>query len=65
VNKCVASGFSRKNSRRNFRLTSLRQGYGGPPKRFAPRRKAEATRFALKLLILCQLSARAAVAAES
>ncbi len=27
-----------------FRLTSLRQGYGGPPKRFARRRKAEATR---------------------
>ena len=27
----------------NFRLTSLRQGYGGPPKRFAQRRKAEAT----------------------
>jgi prepilin-type N-terminal cleavage/methylation domain-containing protein len=26
-----------------FRLTSLRQGYGGPPKRFARRRKAEAT----------------------
>jgi hypothetical protein len=25
-------------------LTSLRQGYGGPPKRFALRRKAEATR---------------------
>ena len=26
-----------------FRLTSLRQGYGGPPERFARRRKAEAT----------------------
>jgi prepilin-type N-terminal cleavage/methylation domain-containing protein len=26
-----------------FRLTSLRQGYGGPPTRFARRRKAEAT----------------------
>ena len=24
-----------------FRLTSLRQGYGGPPKRYARRRKAE------------------------
>ena len=27
-----------------FRLTSLRQGYGGPPKRFARRRKAEGTK---------------------
>jgi hypothetical protein len=27
----------------SFRLTSLRQGYGGPPKRYARRRKAEAT----------------------
>jgi hypothetical protein len=26
-----------------FRLTSLRQGYGGPLERFARRRKAEAT----------------------
>jgi hypothetical protein len=26
-----------------FRLISLRQGYGSPPKRFARRRKAEAT----------------------
>jgi hypothetical protein len=25
-----------------FRLTSLRQGYGGPPKRFVRRWKAEA-----------------------
>jgi len=27
----------------SFRLTSLRQGYGGPPKRYPRRRKAEAT----------------------
>jgi hypothetical protein len=29
--------------KRTFRLTSLRQGYGGPPERFARRRKPEAT----------------------
>ena len=41
-----APSASRRNDRRgegwrrsNFRLTSLRQGYGGPPKRFARRRK--------------------------
>ena len=32
----------------HFRLTSLRQGYGGPPKRCARRRKAEATQSVLK-----------------
>ena len=31
----------------DFRLTSLRQGYGGPPKRFARRRKPEADTIAL------------------
>jgi hypothetical protein len=45
----VASGFSRKLVRDSaFRLTSLRQGYGGPPKRFARRRKAEATQSVLR-----------------
>ena len=38
------SGSFRVATAGNFRLTSLRQGYGGPPERFARRRKAEATR---------------------
>ena len=33
----------------SFRLTSLRQGYGGPPKRYARRRKAEATEWCADL----------------
>jgi enediyne biosynthesis protein E5 len=41
----AASGFSQKSEAPLpiFRLTSLRQGHGGPPERFARRRKAEAT----------------------
>jgi hypothetical protein len=42
----------------DFRLTSLRQGYGGPPKRFARRRKAEATQQILKPVLECARAAR-------
>jgi hypothetical protein len=40
---CDLSCSSAKAEVRLFRLTSLRQGYGGPPKREGGRRKAEAT----------------------
>jgi dienelactone hydrolase len=45
-------------SARIFRLTSLRQDYGGPPKRFARWRKAEATVLLLLLLAPDALAAQ-------